>query len=313
MRHQRGLTLLEILITTSLLATLLLSGFGLLDSGNKMFNQGSIKQLTQMQAQRVLDKVAEDFTCCAGWQLFDLALGSTSEPTGSGIRLSKFYYGQRKLTGGFAPASPTTYTPFTFTSRDASTNAVAFLRIRDANILANTSGYGAYLVHDFEPRQAPGTAFADVGADGNTKADNQPGRMNDDPARQYIYYRTRIANRRVIVERVRGVPAQSISNDGADNPAAGSSAGLDTTSRLVELVGDLGPAATANGGALPVGVVQGSLTIDGIDASNTISGVGEIHIKVTAKGLSRKETGLTEVIVGEAETIVSIPAGMPPY
>src|SRR5205085_293993 len=86
----KGFTLLEITIVVALLAVIVVGAFGLLDTGNTIFRQGSVKQLTQIQAQKVLDEVADDFKNSAAWQYFQVNTSGAS-PT----RLTKFWASKR--------------------------------------------------------------------------------------------------------------------------------------------------------------------------------------------------------------------------
>jgi hypothetical protein len=267
-----------------------------------MYAQGSVENLTRVQAQKVLDAMSADFRCAAAWRLWKVDAGLTGAP--APVELTKFW-AANKRTRGTASDTSTFDSAATGQPFDASTTAIAFLKVVNANVISGTSGIGgtgAYLILDFEPRE-PVPPAADANTPGTPVADNQPGRMDDDPTRYYICYRTRVVKNRVIVECVRGLKTL-IANDGT---TVGLSA--TATQQMVYQVGDLGPAT----GIGPTGFLTVSL-VDPFGAPGTggNTGAGEVEIRVVAKGRVINGNKLS-VITADVSTRVALPCATPPY
>jgi prepilin-type N-terminal cleavage/methylation domain-containing protein len=298
----RGFTLVEVMVAVSLTSILLLAAFSLLGTSQSMYGQGSIENLTRVQAQKVLDAMSADLRCAAAWRLWKVDAGLTGAP--APVELTKFWASNKRTRGTSTNQSmfdsAATGQPF-----DASTTAIAFLKVVNANFIAGTTGTGgtgSYLILDFEPKE-PAPLAADANTPGTTLTDNQPGRMDDDPTRYYICYRTRVVRNRVVVECVRGLKTL-ITDDGT-------TVGLSATAnqQTIYQVGDLGPAT----GISPTGFLTVSLVDPyGSPGLGANTGAGEVEIHVVAKGRVINGSKLS-VITADVSTRVALPCATPPY
>jgi prepilin-type N-terminal cleavage/methylation domain-containing protein len=309
--RERGTTLLEIMIVVAVLSILLTSAFFLSDTMTKVNNSGSIEQYTQGQCRRVIDFVASDYRQSAAWTYFRYSPPTSTTPT----RMTYWDAGTKLTRGG---AGPTGGGPFQFGWLNAATDALAFNRIVGATVSTAThqANYPAYLVFDFEPKEPAGYFVQgnnlDIGNNGDVGqiVPNQTGRMDDDPNRYYILYRTVVVRNRVIVQRVSGV---SGTGDGATtlNPP------------FVQDIGDLGPAVCRDGPVAifpptvqyPLGghVDPGYLAISCIDTGDP-SGAGAVRVHVVARGQYAERKGsMIDTYTAELMTQIYCYSGAPPY
>jgi type II secretory pathway pseudopilin PulG len=262
-----GFTLLEVLIVATLLTIVVLVSFSLLGTGTDVMQVSTVRQLTELQARKVLDEMCDDFGHSAAWCYWQVTgnPAGTTPTSGSPVtRLTAFWGAPKFKTRGATNDT----TAFSFGPLDASTDAVAFLR-QSAAYAYDPPGTTApsYLILDFEPKESTALA-ADINNNGDAPlatrsvSNNQPGRMDDDPNRMYIMYRTRVFGGRVIVERYRGI--------------SGMADGSSSTPQQIQQIGDLGPDLGAG--------TRGFVTVSAIDCGTGNGGAGMIEIRVVAKG-----------------------------
>src|SRR5437773_1955147 len=92
--HRRlGFSLVEISVVAAILGFLLIASFQMITMANAVYTQQSIKQFTRLQAQKILDQMADDIRYSAGWTYQQVKADGTS-PT----RLTRFYGGTTLLT-----------------------------------------------------------------------------------------------------------------------------------------------------------------------------------------------------------------------
>jgi prepilin-type N-terminal cleavage/methylation domain-containing protein len=305
--RERGTTILELMIVVAVLSILLTAAFFLSDTMTKLNNSGSVEQYTQGQCRRIIDFVATDYRQSAAWTYFKYSPPSSTTPT----RLT-YWDNNLKLTRGVGtyqgsftfPTVPASSPPTTW--QNAATDAIAFNRIVDANVASNVGGYPAYLIFDFEPKEAT-KPLSDVNGNGGTGniVVNQTGRMDDDPTRYYILYQTVTKKGRLIVQRVRGVPMPVTSDASATvlNPPD------------VMDIGDLGPATLLNQGQTinNVLIIPGRLEINAVDTGDP-SGAGAVQIHVVARGQYAERKGsIIDTYTAELMTQVYCYAGSPPF
>lgn len=306
-RRRAGFSVVEITIVTVILAFLLIASFQMITTANAVYTQQSIKQFTRMQAQKILDAMAEDFRYSAGFNYLQVDANGQNP-----VRLTKWNASNQLCSNN---SSTTSYT-FNVVSTGTSTgptggNCVAFERCVKAYVVDVGYGtsYPGYLIVDWEPQQAAALS-SDVSGNGNTTnyTDMQPQRMDDDPTRMYIIYRTVVVKNRVVVQRVRGLGATST----VTTDVGVATTGYANTPQLVVDVGDLGPATAAStvGGTTTYPRIE----ISGVDHANGNTGIGSVHLRVVARGISaRTASQLPEIVESDLSTDVTPSCAAPPF
>src|SRR4051812_19775989 len=118
----RGLSLLEVLIVSALLSVLVLAAFSTVDAGNRVFNEGTLRQNANLQAQRVLDAIAQDLRGSAAFDYFLVQKSGdpAASPLGSGgetvTRLTRFWATKKRTRGATSDTSSFQFGPFSATN-----------------------------------------------------------------------------------------------------------------------------------------------------------------------------------------------------
>lgn len=168
----RGLTLLETLIATAVLAVLVVGASNLMFLGQTSYARGTSEAHVRQQAQRALEVAVAELRGAAAWT-FGTVSGSTV------TELTRWDEAQKKLVFDFGGPRPN----------------VLFLRVVQGGVVQDSAP--PYVVFDFEPL-GTGGPFEDVNLNGTDLA----GRMDDDRWKARVLLRTRSVGGRITLERV---------------------------------------------------------------------------------------------------------------
>ncbi len=259
--RSRGLTLLEVLVATSLLSVLLVGASELLLTGQSAYAMSTGQAMVRGEAQRALDACVKDLRGAAAWS-FATASGTVPGAAGSTItELTSWDQTSGTLSFSFGPRSN-----------------VLFARALDAQVVPTSSP--PYVILDFEPRGL-GVMTQDVGSNGTTFA----GRMDDDQLKARVLLRTRVANDRVVFERV----FAPVADPPVDSPPIPES---------VLVLADLGPAT------VPLGATPGGISFETVAP-------GVVRVKASARTFV-DQRGKRSLLPVEISTDVALTALAPP-